>query len=160
MQKYLDIFNSAKADCAAEFQAQHGLTIKTGAGLGAAIIKTLKSSWTTDGMDEILNSNGLFFSVWVDADCEAKDIARYNLHAKKLRFIKGNTFAAREFARAFRVQAQDEVTTFPDWKYPKGPITLFEGHVPLDVHTLHEETSKLMRYFAAMTPVLERLLEG
>lgn len=158
MQKYLEVFNTLKSERAAEFQAQHGLAIKTGEGFGAAILKLLKPSWTTDGMDEILNTNGLFFSVWVDPECEALGIVRFNLHAKKLRFIKGEAFAAREFARAFRVQAQDEVAVFPNWKHPKGPITLFEGHVPLDLETLHAETSTLLDRFAALCPILEKVL--
>ena len=158
MQTHLAVFNTLKSERAAEFQSQHGLTIKTGEGLGAAILKLLKPSWTTDTSDEILNTNGLFFGVWIDAECEARSIARYNLHAKKLRFIKGETFAAREFARTFRAQGKDELAGWPNWLYPKGPITLFQGHVPLDANTLHAETSKLMDRFASLTPFLDRLL--
>jgi hypothetical protein len=159
MQNTLAVFNTLKADRAAEFHSQHGLTIKTGEGLGAVILKLIKPSWTTDNPADLLNSNGLFFSVWVDAESEAAGIARFNLHAKKLRAIKGERFAAREFVRGFRVQAQDEVAAFPNWKYPKGPITLFEGHVPLHPETLMHETSGLMDKFAALTPVLDQLLE-
>lgn len=157
MQNHLAIFNALKSERAAHFKSQHGLDIKTGEGLGAAILKLLKPSWTTDGPDDILNTNGLFFSVWVDADCEAKGIARFNLHAKKLRFIKGQAFAAREFARGFRVQAQDEMSAFPNWNYPKGPITLFQGHIPLDTATLHTETAALMDRFAALCPLIDHV---
>jgi hypothetical protein len=159
MQNYLAVFNTLKSERAAEFHAQHGLTIKTGEGLGAVMLKLIKPSWTTDSPSELLNTNGLFFSVWIDAECEAAGIARFNLHAKKLRAIKGERFAAREFARGFRVQAQDEVAAFPNWKYPKGPITLFEGHVALNVGTLKQETSDLMDKFATLTPVLDQLLD-
>jgi hypothetical protein len=159
MQTHLAVFNALKSERAAEFETQHGLTIKTGEGLGAAILKLLKPSWTTDTSDEILNTNGLFFGIWIDAECEAKGIARYNLHAKKLRFIKGEKFAAREFARSFRAQGKDELEGWPNWSFPKGPITLFQGHVPLDANTLHAETSALMARFARLTPMLERLLE-
>jgi hypothetical protein len=158
MQNHLAIFNALKSERAAEFQSQHGLTIKTGEGLGAAILKLIKPEWTTDNPSELLNTNGLFFGVWVDADCEAKGIARYNLHAKKLRAIKGQAFAAREFARSFRAQGKDELASWPNWSYPKGPITLFEGHFALDENTLKAETSKLMDRFAALTPLLDSLL--
>ena len=69
--------------------------------MGAALLKVMKPEWTTDAPDELLNTNGLFFSVSVDPACEAKGVARDNLHAKKLRAIKGEAFAAREFVRAF-----------------------------------------------------------
>jgi hypothetical protein len=156
MQSHLAIFSALKDTHAATFKAQHGLEIKTGEALGAAILKVLKPSWTTDSTGDILNTNGVFFSVWVDAECEAQSIARYNLHAKKLRFIKGEKFATREFARGFRVQAQDEVASFPNWKYPKGPITLFEGHI--DLNNLHTETEALLIKFEKLVPVLDEML--
>jgi hypothetical protein len=155
----LAIFDSLKSERLSEFQSQHGLIIKTGEGLGAAILKLLKPAWTTDRHDQILNSNGLFFGVWTDADCEAKGIVRYNLHAKNLRFIKGQAFPAREFARAFRAQGKDELEGWPNWSYPKGPITLFQGDFPLDEKTLRTETSALMDRFARLAPMLDRLLE-
>lgn len=160
MQNHLQIFNTLKQERAAEFQSQHGLAIKTGEGLGAVILKVLKPEWTTDSPNELLNSNGLFFSVWVDADCEAEGIVRYNLHAKKLRAIKGEAFAAREFARSFRAQGKDELAGWPNWSYPKGPITLFEGYFALDAQTLKAETSALLDRFAKLAPLLDALLAG
>ena len=159
MQNYLTVFEALKNERAAALFSQHGLMVKTGEGLGAAILKLLKPSWTTDGPDELLNTNGLFFSVWIDAACEAEGIVRYNVHAKKLRMIKGEAFAAREFARAFRAQGKDELEGWPHWSYPKGPITLFEGHFPLDEKTLAADTSAMMDRFANLTPMLDRLLE-
>jgi|JI10StandDraft_1071094.scaffolds.fasta_scaffold150232_4 hypothetical protein len=158
MQSYLEIFNALKAERSAEFLSSHGLVIKTGEGLGAVLLKVMKPSWSTDDPQALLNSNGLFFGIWIDAACEAQGILRYNLHAKKLRAIKSETFAAREFARVFRVQGQEQLEKWPNWSYPKGPITLFEGHIPLDAKTLHADTSKLMDHFAEMTPLLEQLL--
>jgi hypothetical protein len=158
MQKYLEVFNAVKADREYGLQWQHKLSMKTGEGLGAALLKVLRPSWTTDSPDLLLNSNGLFFSIWVDEACEAKGIARYNLHAKKLRAIKGEQFAAREFVRAFRAQCGDELRGWPNWTYPKGPITLFEGEFPLDIETLHAKSSDLITRFVTLTPMLDKLL--
>jgi hypothetical protein len=160
MKDHLQVFNALKAAREAEFQTQHGLSIKTGEGLGAMILKLMKPSWTTDRPEELLNSNGLFFGVWIDADCESKGLVRYNLHAKKLRFIKGEAFAARQFVRDFRAQAQTRLKDWPNCGFPKGPITLFEGHIPLSSGTLHDDVSALMDRFAALTPLLDQLLAG
>jgi hypothetical protein len=157
MQSYLDIFNVLVSERAVEFKSQHGLTVKSGEGMGAAILKVLKPEWTTDPASELLNTNGVFFSVWVDAPCEAKGIARYNLHAKKLRYIKGEGFEARQFVRNFRAAA--DLRDWPNVSFPKGPITLFEGHVALDVKTLHQETATLIDRFAKLVPMLERVLQ-
>ncbi len=158
MQKYLDVFNVLKKDRETEFHTQHGLAIKTGEGLGAAILKVMRPSWSTDKPDELLNTNGLFFSIWVDAACEEKGIVRYNLHAKKLRFIKGEAFAARDFARRVRADAKPELASWPNCTFPTGPITLFEGHFALDEKTLSDETSKMMDRFAKLTPLLDGVL--
>ena len=160
MQNYLDTFNQLKSERSDAFQSRHGLLIKTGFALNAAILKLLKPSWTTDGSTDILNSNGLFFGIWVDAAFEVKGIVRFNLHAKKLRYIKGPAFPAREFARSFQVRAKDTMASWPNISYPKGPITLFEGHVPLNAQTLHDDASTLMDRFAALCPLLDSMLDG
>ena len=160
MDAYLAIFEGLKAARTGDMLKQHGLMIKTGTGLGAAILKLLKPAWTTDGPAEILNSNGLFFGVWVDAACVAQGRARFNVHAKKLRLVKGEAFAAREFARAFRIEANEALKAWPNCSYPKGPITLFEGHFALDPATLAAETTRLMDRFAALTPMLDRMISS
>ena len=156
MQNYLAIFNDLKSERSAEFHSLHGLTVKSGVGHGAVVLKLLKPTWTTDTEDEFLNTNGVFFSVWVDDACQAKGIARYNLHAKKLRFIKGEKFEARQFVRTFR--AAMNLQEWPNASFPKGPITLFEGHIQLDANTLQRETAILMDRFAKLTPKLDQML--
>jgi hypothetical protein len=159
MDNARDVFKALKSERAGEFKSKHDLTIKAGSGLDASILKVMKDSWTTDRPDELLNSNGLFFSIWMDAACKAEGIVRYNLHARKLRAIKGEAFAAREFARSVRAQGKDELAGWPNWSFPKGPITLVEGHFPHDRLTLKSETSAMMDRFAAMVPFLDRLLD-
>ncbi len=156
IEQYVAIFNALATERAGAFKFQHGLAMKSGEGLGAAIIKVLKPSWTTDPAAEFLNSNGVFFSVWVDEACEANGIARYNLHAKKLRFLKGERFEARQFVRSFR-DAMD-LSDWPNASFPKGPITLFEGHVTLNVNSLKAEASGLLDKFANLVPMLDEML--
>ena len=154
VKHHLAVFDQLREARAATFLSTHGLLIKT----DAAILRLQKPSWTTDDSGQLLNSNGLFFGVWIDAACEAKGIARYNVHAKKLRVIKGEAFAARDFARTFRAQAQGDLREWPNCVFPKGPITLFEGSFRFEAGTLKEETSTLMDRFAALTPLVDRLL--
>ena len=159
MNNALDVFKTLKSERSEEFKSKHALSIKAGTGLDASILKLMKDSWSTDRPDELLNSNGLFFSVWVDAACKAQGIVRYNIHARKLRAIKGETFAAREFARSFRAQGKDELEGWPNWSFPKGPITLVEGHFAYKPATLRTETAAMMDRFAAIVPFLDRLLD-
>ena len=158
MQPYLDIFSGLADARADDLRVRHGLVVKSGEGLGAAILKLLKPTWTTDAPEQFLNTNGLFFSVWVDAACVKQQRARYNLHAKKLRNLKGEAFAAREFARTFRIEAGTSLQGWPSSVYPKGPITLFEGHFRLDAKTLYADTSAVMDRFVALVPLIDRML--
>lgn len=158
MQPYLDIFSGVASERADDLRARQDLVIKTGEGMGAAILKVLKPGWTTDPPEQFLNTNGLFFSVWVDDACVKQKRARYNLHARKLRNLKGETFAAREFARAFRTEAGGALQAWPSAVYPKGPITLFEGHFHLDIRTLQAETAVLLDRFVALVPMIDRML--
>jgi hypothetical protein len=158
MQRYSDIFSAVAAARADALRAEHGLTCKAGEALGAAILKVLQPEWTTDAPELFLNTNGLFFSIWVDAACERERHVRYNLHAKKLRHLKGDAFPAREFVRDFRLAVRDDLLSWPAIVYPKGPITLFEGHIRLDANTLDADASALIDRFVALTPVVNRLL--
>jgi hypothetical protein len=158
MQLYLDIFTALAAARAVDLSAQHGLVIKAGSGLDAAILKVLRPEWTTDAPEQFINSNGLFFSVWIDAAGVAQKRARYNLHARKLRALKGETFPAREFARSFRAEAAETLRGWPSASFPKGPITLFEGHIRLEPKTLQADTSALVDRFVAMVPMLDSRL--
>jgi hypothetical protein len=158
MQKYLEVFDAVKAERATGLEWQHKLTIKTGEGLGAALLKVLRPNWTTDSPNELLNSNGLFFSIWVDAACEAKGIVRYNLHAKKLRMIKGENFAARDFARSFRAEHKTALAKWPNLTFPVGPITLFEGFAELDVATLGATCNTLIDRFIGLAPAIDRMI--
>lgn len=160
MQPYLDVFAALAAEREAEFLSLHGLTVKTGHALDAAILKLLKPAWTTDPAGALLNSNGVFFGVWVDEACIATGRFRYNVHAKKLRYLKGDTFPAREFARSFRSDASKALEDWPALRYPKGPVTLFEGDVPLDLSTLKAETSALMDRFARLAPLIDGKLNS
>jgi hypothetical protein len=155
MQPYIDMFKRLHAARAVEFRMRHGLQIKSGEWLGAAVLKLLKPSWTTDPPEPLLNSNGIFFGIWIDASCVAEQRMRYNIHAKRLRFIKGPSFPAREFARSFRIAAHGELKAWPNITYPKGPITLFEGDVPLNLSTLESDASALMDRFVTLTPLVD-----
>lgn len=158
MQPYLDIFAALAEERAAEFRSTHGLAVKSGHALEAAVLKLLKPAWTTDAPAEFRNTNGVFFGVWVDEMCVLEGRARYSLHAKKLRFLKGDAFPAREFARTFRAEASTALADWPALRFPKGPITLFEGDVPLDLATLRAETSALMDRLAGLAPLIDRML--
>ena len=158
MEPYLAQFAALADARAAAFLADHGLILKSGAGFGAAILKLIKPEWTTDAPGEFLNTNGVFFSIWVDPESAGAKRLRYNLHARKLRALKGETFAARDFARKFRGRNAEALSAWPNLSFPKGPITLFEGHVTLTPATLPADASGLLDRFAALAPMVDNLL--
>ena len=155
----LNVFAELKSAYGQEFKARHGLDSKTGVALDCAVIKLLKAHWTTSPHSIIRNSNGVFFSVWLDETKPIRPLLRYNVHAKKFRAAGYPKIAARKFAEKFRETAQDKLKSWPAISYPKGPGTLFVGHIPYEAKTLREDTLGFMRAFTAIAPFIDDLLQ-
>ena len=109
-------------------------------------------------MSVVRNQNGIFFSVWLEQKKPEVPLLRYNVHAKKFRDAGHPKIAAREFAADFRKAAKDELKSWPAIHFPKGPGTLFEGHVAFAKATLAEDTLRLMQAFTSVAPLIDRLL--
>ena len=154
----LKTFAGIKSSSEQDFKSRHGLLLKSGIALDCAVIKLLKSHWTTSPMSVVRNQNGIFFSVWLEQKKPDKPLLRYNVHAKKFREAGHPKIAAREFAGSFRQAARDELKSWPSISYPKGPGTLFEGHVPFIEKTLAADTLRLMQAFAPLALLVDRLL--
>ena len=79
-----------------------GLVCKRGFYGESYVLKLQKASWTNDPMDRVQNKSGIFFSVWISAASLRKNRASYNIHALKLRQLKGYRITSRDFASDFR----------------------------------------------------------
>jgi len=122
------------------------------------VLKLLKRRWSDDDPAAIGNKSGIFFSMWIDANDPAQ--LRFNIHALKLRGLKGYTLASRKFATDFRSAFAPLGSSWPKYRTNFGPQTLIEGLML----TPPKETAKLLvslaAKFAEASIVIDRLLDA
>jgi hypothetical protein len=97
-------FDAVFAKIKARFdeQSRNGLICKQGPYKACSVLKLQKPSWTNDPMDRVENTSGIFFSIWTNDRSMMKNRANYNIHALKLRDLKGYSIKSRDFRLRFQ----------------------------------------------------------
>ena len=122
------------------------------------VLKLLKRHWSNDDPAVIGNQSGIFFSMWIDATDTAA--LRFNIHALKLRNLKGYALESRKFAAAFRSAFASVASSWPKHRDDFGPQTLIEGTMPASPEGTDELLASLAGKFAYASILIDRLLEG
>jgi hypothetical protein len=121
------------------------------------VLKLLKRHWSNDDPAVIGNQSGIFFSLWIDATDKAT--LRFNIHALKLRNLKGYALESRKFAAAFRSTFAPLASSWPKHRDDFGPQTLIEGTTPIPPGGSDELLIDLAAKFAGASMLIDRLLE-
>jgi len=145
----------AKSKTRFEERGSGGLTCKLGNYWDCSVLKLLRASWTNDRMDQVQNETGIFFSIWADEKAN-HNRAHYNIHALKLRQLKGYSITSRDFANEFRNNLVRD--SWPNVSVDYGPLTLMQGWIDLHPKGPEEEILVLMERFKNVGPVIDRLL--
>jgi hypothetical protein len=135
------------------------LICKQGYYKDCSVLKLQKASWTNDPMDRLQNKSGIFFSIWINDAPAKNNHANYNIHALKLRQLKGYTITSKDFANDFRKAFAAMCNTWPNVSVDYGPLTLMEGWIEVDSITLENNILNLMDGFKQISPLIDRLLE-
>lgn len=139
--------------------SRNGLVCKQGFYMGCSVLKLQKPSWTNDRMDQVQNKSGIFFSVWIDEKATNKSRANYNIHALKLRQLKGYSITSRNFASSFRSSFVSIQETWPNVSVDYGPLTLMQGWFDINPKTFEDDALAFLERFAQLAPLIDRLLE-
>jgi len=124
----------------------------------AMVLKLLKPHWSDDSKAAIVSASGIFFSIWVDEPSAASGRLRYNLHALKLRGLKGYKLESRKFATAFRASFESARRDWPNVRTDFGPQTLFEGFVESSNGAWTTQIVELAGAFHPLGDVIDELL--
>src|ERR1700721_933645 len=127
-------FDTVFAKIKARFdeQSRNGLICKQGSYKACSVLKLKKPSWTNDRMDRVENTSGIFFSIWTNDQSMKNNRANYNIHALKLRDLKGYSIKSRDFAVDFRNAVAPMRNVWPNVSMDYGPLTLMEGWIKAD----------------------------
>jgi hypothetical protein len=157
-QPFDEVFAKIKARF--DEQSRNGLICKQGSYKVCSVLKLQKPSWTNDPMDRVENTSGIFFSIWMNNRSMMKNRANYNIHALKLRDLKGYSIKSRDFAFDFRNAFASMRGAWPNVRVEGGPQTLMEGWIKTDSVQVEKEMLDLMDGFESLSPLIDRLLES
>lgn len=140
-------------------EATAGLVCKQGIySNNCTVLKLQKPSWTNEPMDQLRNKSGIFFSVWINAEDATLNRAKYNIHALKLRELKGYRIASRDFAAAFRESFLPLSNSWPHVTVERAPLTLMGGWIEIEPADCENQIYALLRQFVPIAPLIDGLL--
>lgn len=157
MQTYLDIFARAAAR-ARVVLAPHKIETHIGQWHKSAVLKLQKPRWTPLAPAAVASEAGLFFSVWIDEPGLARERAHYNVHALRLRSLD-YSIRSREFASAFRAALAGISRDWPHLSTDRGPQTLMQGWIELDIARLEQDVVDLIHRFLPLADLIDTLLD-
>lgn len=160
LQQFGRVFAEVKSCLDERPIVQEGLICKQGFYMNSVVLKLQKASWTNDRMNQIQNESGIFFSIWITEKSPSKDRANYNIHALKLRYLKGYSITSRDFAEQFRDRFASLQDAWPNLSLKYGPRTLMQGWIGMSPSTAREEMLALVERFEPVSRLIDGLLES
>ena len=134
------------------------LKINVGVTLNSIVLKLYKTEWANDKTDPINAKTRIFFAIWVNDETIKRHKVFYNIHALKLRELKGYSITSRAFANSFR---EDFMKFERNWKNVSvefGPLTLMEGWEHFKNESLENIIVKLANNFSSIEYLIDNTL--
>ena len=164
VQQFEPIFAEIKSRFDSRFDERpsvaNGLICKQGFYTNSLVLKLQKASWTNDPMNQVRNQSGIFFSIWITEKSAARNQANYNIHALKLRHLKGYSITSRDFAEDFRSRFASLQKPWPNVSVDYGPLTLMQGWIDIHPQSAEKSILHLMESFEQLSPLIDRLLQS
>jgi hypothetical protein len=136
------------------------LEIFVGVVLNSVGLKLYKKEWSSDKIDPVNSRSRIFFSIWVNDDTLIENKILYNIHAFKLRELKGYSITSREFAINFRKDFEKHRGNWENVSVKFGPLTLMEGWKNFDVNNLENSIVTLSNNFLEIEYLIDKTLEA
>jgi len=157
-QPYFDIFQKSLDHLDHELFGQNNLELNVGIWLNCVVLKIQKETWHNQPTAAQPFQQSIFFSVWINDEGTNESKLYYNIHALKLRELKGYSIKSREFAEAFRVRFKVFEKEWPNVSTQFGPLTLMEGWIKIDGNDFEDHITTLANKFLAIQFIIDDLL--
>ncbi|MCS3868753.1 hypothetical protein J3D55_001669 [Chryseobacterium ginsenosidimutans] len=135
-----------------------GLTLSVEEVLESIALKIYKAEWSNDFQSPLNSKSRIFFSVWVHDKTIQERKLYYNIHALKLRELKGYKISSRNFAEKFRTQFVEHQKDWKNVSVNFGPLTLMEGWIDLNLDTIQNDISDLAHKFLKISSLIDDTL--
>jgi hypothetical protein len=149
-------FQRATSEIDKKRLAEKKLKVWIGKFLQCDVLKIYKESWTNPSKDPVTSPSRIFFSIWVDPANEQKLF--YNIHALKLRQLKGYKIESRKFAETFRKEFKGFSHNWENVSINFGPLTLMQGFVALKPENFQTEVLRLSNNFLEIEHLIDKTL--
>lgn len=153
---YLQSFREVENILIADDMASLQLEIAVGEFQDCVFIKLYKTAWANPSPNLLTSPSRIFFSVWINYNDSSK--LYYNIHALKLRHLKGYKIESRKFADKFRTAFKPFEKVWPNVSTIFGPLTLMQGYC--SAASLKPIALKLCRNFISIHHLVDETLEA
>lgn len=155
---YLDVFQKAADQLDKKVLHKKQVDVSVGEVLESVFLKLYKKSWTSSGQYPLQVESRIFFSIWVNESILQEQKIFYNIHAFKLRKLKGYSIESRKFATYFRELFNSEEHKWKNVRTDFGPLTLMEGWLKIDVENFQDDILELANNFLEIEHLVEDTL--
>lgn len=156
---YLDKFQKSADKINRKLLSKIQLEIAVGITLDSVVLKFFKSRWANDEKDPINDETRIFFSIWVNSNTVKKGRIYYNIHALKLRKLKGYKIASRAFADKFRSDFNKYEDNWENVSVEFGPLTLMQGWCELKLEDIENTVVSLAYKFFEIEYLIDKTLK-
>ena len=121
-------------------------------------LKLYKKQWCNKTEDPLTSASRIFFSIWINEAIIDEQKIFYNIHALKLRQLKGYAITSRDFAERFRKQFKPFMQQWPNVSVHFGPLTLMQGYVNATHENMEQEITTLASNFFTIDDLIDNTL--
>ncbi|MEP6645618.1 MAG: hypothetical protein ABJC12_00895 [Saprospiraceae bacterium] len=158
-EHYLGKFKKSADALDRNLLVQKGLEISVGIVMDSVYLKLYKREWTNDINNPLNAEARIFFSVWVNKKTLQENRVYYNIHALKLRKLKGYSILSREFAERFRKLFKKFQSKWENVSIKFGPLTLMEGWTEFDEGNLEKIILRFAEKFIEIENLIDKTLK-
>lgn len=156
---YVDEFQKVANRLDQKLLKEKSIEVSVGVYFDSVFIKLYKKSWSNNPQEALTAESRIFFSVWINDSTINKQRIMYNIHALKLRKLKGYTIQSRKFAEEFRKDFKNHEAKWSNVTTNHGPLTLMEGWVKLDLKSFEKDIFNLSNNFLEIESLIDETLE-
>jgi hypothetical protein len=156
---YLDQFSKAASRLDKKILQKKQIEVETGTWLQSVVVKFHKKHWANKPYEKPQTGAAIFFSAWISGKAEKENKIYYNIHALRLRQLKGYNIESRKFAAAFRKKFKSFESNWDNVSVDFGPLTLMEGWKNFNAEDLQNNITELARQFLEIDYIIDELLD-